>query len=268
MSEKEVIAKTERPVTVSDICMGLEKLGLTKGDTIIVHSSLSAFGWICGGAQALIMALMESVGKDGTIVMPSHSGDWSDPVNWQHPPVPKEWVPIIKENMPSYDKEMTPTRGIGKTAELFRNLSSVRRSDNPLLSFSAWGRFSDEITRDHPLVPQMGMDSPLGSLYKSDAKVLLLGVGYDSCTSFHLAETMIDGTPKVKSGTSMAVNGKRRWVEFEDFEYESGDFDKLGEEFEISCPVNIKKIGNADCRLFCMKSAVDFAVNWLPKNRK
>ncbi len=267
MSEKEVIEKTERPVTLNDICMGLSKTGVAKGDVLIIHSSLSAFGWICGGAQALIMALMETVGKEGTIVMPSHSGDWSDPVNWQHPPVPKEWVPVIRENMPAFNPDMTPTRRLGKVAELFRTLTDTQRSNHPLLSFSANGKQADIITCRHPLVPQMGMTSPLGALYKLNAKVLLLGVGYETCTSFHLAETMIENMPKIKSGTSMITDGKRQWISFEDFDYDSDDFDKLGADFEKVNFISVNKIGNAECRLFSMKQAVDFAKTWIEKNR-
>ena len=268
MSEKDVINTTKTPVTIDMIYNGLLVLGLKQGDLVLVHSSLSNIGWVCGGAQAVLLALMESVGEEGTIAMPSHSGDWSDPINWQHPPVPKEWVPIIRENMPAFDKDMTPTRGIGKVAELFRTLPDVMRSDHPLLSFSAWGKMAEDITSSHPLVPQMGITSPLGALYRNNAKILLLGVGFDTCTSFHLAETLIENIPRESSGTSIKVEGKRQWVKFEDDNYESGDFDKLGKDFEQSHKLNKYKIGNADCRLFSMREAVNFAKAWIPSNRR
>lgn len=265
MSEKEVIEKTTLPVTIDIIYSGLCKLGVVKGDIILMHVSMKNLGWVCGGAQALLMGVMKAVGDKGTIIMASHSGDWSDPVNWQHPPVPEEWIPIIRENMPAFNKDMTPTRGIGKVAELFRKLPLVKRSDHPLLSFSAWGAKADEITGSHPLVPQLGMSSPLGTLYKMNAKVLFIGTGYDTCTSFHLAETMLDDMPVTKSGTAMMIDGKRQWVEFEDFEYNSDEFDKIGVDFESGYQVNKIKIGNADCKLFNMHEAVDFAKTWLNK---
>jgi aminoglycoside 3-N-acetyltransferase len=268
MSERDIISKTEEPVTIDSISIGLKNLGIVKGSILLVHSSVSSLGWVCGGAQSIILALMNAVSNEGTIVMPAHSGDWSDPVNWQHPPVPKEWVPVIRDNMPAYDKNMTPTRGIGKVAELFRTLPDVERSEHPLLSFSAWGRQKHKITFSHPLVPQLGMESPLGALYKLNAKILFLGTDYETCTAFHLAETMLEETQRTKSGTSMMVNGNREWVEFEDFEYNSDDFIDLGTDFENSNQVTIGKIGNAECRLFNMCDAVDFAQTWLRINRK
>ncbi|MDX1358509.1 MAG: AAC(3) family N-acetyltransferase [Clostridia bacterium] len=268
MSEKDIIANTERPITINDIHSSLKKLGIKLGDIVLMHCSMSTLGWICGGAQALLLAVMKAVGTEGTLVMPAHSGDWSDPINWQHPPVPKEWVPIIRDNMPAYNKDMTPARGIGKVAELFRTLPDVERSDHPLLSFSAWGSQKHKITCSHPLVPQLGMESPLGALYKLNAKILFLGTDYETCTAFHLAETMLEETQRTKSGTSMMVNGNREWVEFEDFEYNSDDFVNLGTDFENSNMVTIGKIGNAECRLFNMRDAVDFAQNWLRINRK
>lgn len=268
MSEKEIIEKTKSPIIIDNIYSGLRKLGVSDGDIILMHASMKSLGWVCGGAQSLLMGVMKAVGKKGTIVMTAHSGDWSDPINWQHPPVPEEWVSIIRENMPAYDKDMTPTRGIGKVAELFRTLPDVKRSLHPLVSFSAWGKLAEEITSTHLLIPQMGMTSPLGALYKLDAKVLFLGTGYDTCTSFHLAETMLDDMPKEKSGTAMIVDGKRQWVEFEDYKYSSDDFDKLGADFESSHNISKIKIGNAWCRLFNMKEAVDFARIWLNKGSK
>lgn len=80
MSEKNIIDKTKMPITKKSLLEDLKGLGIEKGDTLLVHSSLSSLGWVCGGAQSVIMALIEAVGKEGTIVMPTHSGDWSDPV--------------------------------------------------------------------------------------------------------------------------------------------------------------------------------------------
>ena len=269
MSEKDVISKTIIPSTVGSIMKELSNLGIGKGDTLLVHSSLSSLGWVCGGSQAVVEALIAIVGPEGTLVLPSHSGDWSDPQNWSNPPVPKEWVPVIRGNMPAYNKDITPTRGMGRIAELFRRYPGVIRSENPLVSFSALGRQADEIVEYHPVQDHFGIKTPLGKMYEKNAKVLLMGVGYDSCTCFHLSETLVENPPMAeKSGTSMLVNGERKWIEFQTLEYTSDDFPKLGADFEASCKVNKGKVGNADCILFDMKEGVDFAVEWLKKDRK
>jgi len=267
MSEDTIIARTKEPVTIGRICGDLTNLGVRAGDILLTHSSLSSLGWVCGGAQSVIMALLQVLGEDGTLVMPAHSGDISDPAEWQNPPVPHDWLETIYRNMPAYDPKMTPTRGMGRIAELFRTCPGTIRSGNPLLSFSANGRHAAFITDNHPLTPQLGMDSPLGKLYGLNAKVLLLGVGYDSCTSFHLSEALIDEMPVKRMGTSMLEEGRRVWKWFDDYAYDSDDFVEIGEAFDKSCGVAKGKAGNADLRLFDIKSGVDFAREWLIKNR-
>lgn len=88
-----------------------QNLGVCTGDILLVHSSMSSIGWVCGGSQAVIESLLKSVGETGTLVMPAHSSDLSDPSVWENPPVPKTWISIIKETMPPFEVDKTPTRG-------------------------------------------------------------------------------------------------------------------------------------------------------------
>ena len=267
MSEEKIIAATLSPNTISSISQDLTKLGIHSGDVLLVHSSLSSLGWVCGGAQSIIIALMNVVGKDGTLIMPAHSGDWSDPAEWENPPVPKDWIQKIYDNMPPFEPEITPTRGMGCIAELFRTFPNTLRSNHPQVSFSANGRFAVHITKNHTLTPQFGMNSPLGTMYNLKSKVLLMGVGYDSCTSFHLAESLIKEMPIKRMGAAILNNGKREWNWFDDYTYDSDDFASIGEKFEESCIVQKGKVGNAECKLFDMRDGVEFAKIWLAKNR-
>ena len=162
---------------------------------------------------------------------------------------------------------MTPTRGIGRTAELFRTLKGTLRSDHPSVSFSANGKYAETITSNHPLDSQFGMESPLGVMYKLNVKVLLLGVGFSSCTSFHLSEVLTGKMTKEKCGTAILIDGRRQWVWFDDYAYDESDFNIIGDEFIKSSKVKKGKIGNADCTIFSMIDGVDFATNWINTNR-
>ena len=267
MSEEKIISNTREPNTINTIYQGLMSLGINSNDILLVHSSLSSLGWVCGGEQAVVSALINAVGRGGTLVMPAHSGNLSDPAQWENPPVPIEWIQTIYDNMPAYEPEITPTGGMGRIAELFRTFPNTIRSNHPQVSFCANGKYATNITEKHPLTPQLGMDSPLGKLYNLKAKVLLLGVDYDRCTSFHLAESLIEEMPIKKMGAAILENGKRCWKWFEDYEYDSEDFELIGREFEENYKVQRGKVGNAECKLFEIKDGVDFAREWLIKHR-
>jgi len=268
LNELKVIEATENINTVTTIYNDLINLGVKNGDILLVHSSLSSIGWVCGATQAVVMALLQIIGGKGTLIMPAHSGSISDPKEWENPPVPMDWVQQIYENMPAFDALLTPTLGMGRIAELFRTLPKVYRSNHPQVSFSAWGKSAKHIVSNHKLTPGFGMESPLGKMYNLDAKVLLLGVGYDSCTCFHLSEALNEKMPKKRMGAAIIDNNEKIWKWFEDFNYDSDkDFEKIGEEFEKTNNVIIGKIGNAECKLFNMKIGVDFAKKWIQSNR-
>jgi aminoglycoside 3-N-acetyltransferase len=269
MSEAEIIKKTTGPpATINSLIRDFRNLGVKPGMTLMLHSSLSAVGWIVGGPVAIILALEEILGSQGTLVMPTHSGDLSDPADWSNPSVPEDWKDTIRKTMPAYDKNLTPTRGVGAVPEIFRGQHGVLRSDHPQVSFAAWGKNSQEITSSHTLDFGLGDGSPLSKIYDLEGWILLLGVGHEANTSLHLAEfrANFQGKKELKQGAPINLKGVRRWIDLRDFEEHSEKFPEIGSAYrEAGRPLFKGKVGMADAVLIPQQDLVDFGVRWMEK---
>ena len=253
-----------------DILKALEAVGVRPGQTIMVHTSLSALGFVCGGAQVVIEALLEAVGKDGTLMMPTQSWKNLDPtagVHWQEP---EEWWQAIRDNWPAYDKAITPTNTMGAVAEMFRKWPGAIRSDHPARSVAAYGKYADYLTENHDLCNIFGDGSPIGKLYELDGFVLLLGVGYDKNTSLHLADARAEypGKHLSKESSAMMIDGKRVWKSYETLYVDGEDFPEIGQAFEQLGRFSKTELGNGTVTFMRQRELVDFAVKWMEERRK
>jgi aminoglycoside 3-N-acetyltransferase len=272
MGELEAVRRVAgMPATIESLRADLQELGLRPGMVALAHTSLSALGWVSGGPVAVCLALQLALREEGTLVMPTFTGDLSDPANWRNPPVPEAWWQTIRDTMPAYDRDATPTRGMGAVAETFRRMRGVWRSDHPQTSFAARGPLAEAITANHALDFGLGETSPLARIYEQDGWVLLLGVGHGNNTSLHLAEcrATYPGRREVLNGAPVMVNGRRQWVSIREIDYDDDDFPTIGEAFERQTnAVRVGRVGQGTARLMRQRALVEFAVSWMEENRR
>ena len=259
-----------KPITKNEILAAFSSVGLKNGQTVMVHTSLGSIGYVCGGAQTIIEALIETVGPEGTIMMPTQSWKNLDPEDGVHWTVPEEHWQIIRDNWPAYDKMITPTNTMGAVAEMFRSWPGVIRSDHPARSVAAWGKYAEYLTANHDLSNIFGEGSPIGKLYELDGAVLLIGVDYDKNTSIHLADVRAEYPSKHSCIEHSAIieDGVRVWKEYETLFVDGEDFVTIGEAFEKTGVVSKASVGNAKLRLMSQRKLVDFSVEWIRNNRK
>jgi len=249
----------------------LRALGVADGDVVIAHVAMSRLGWVPGGAQGVVAALIAGVGERGTLVMPTQTPHLSDPANWENPPVPESWWTTIREETPAYDPASTPSRGMGVVPECFRTWAGTLRSGHPQVSFAARGPEAAAILAGHAAGDAFGERSPLAALHAREARVLLLGVGYEACTALHLAEVRATwpGKRDRRDGAPMIVDGVRRWVAFEDLDTDGDDFPAAGAAFDADVGAGSRgRVGRAVARLLPMRPLVDHVVEWMSRHRR
>ncbi|MFI5954789.1 aminoglycoside N(3)-acetyltransferase [Cryptosporangium sp. NPDC051539] len=266
--EATVVARTPAPRTRRSLAADLRALGVRDGDVLLVHTALSALGWVAGREQAVILALLDAVGPTGTIVVPTQTGTNSDPSEWQAPSVPVEWWDVIRAEAPGYDPDRTPTDGMGWLPESLRTWPGAVRSSHPQTSFAALGARAASLLARHDLDCRFGDRSPLGALAAAGARVLLLGAGYDACTAFHLGEARSAGAPRERLACAVLdADGERRWTDYVDQVADERDFAALGAAWEAAGEVTAGEVGSARATIFELDAAARFAESWIPAHR-
>ncbi len=163
----------QRPtVTRQQIAGGLARLGLAPGDVLFYHSSLSRFGRVDGGADAVVDAMLDVLGPGGTLAAPAFTFE------------------LKNDPAPLLDVLHTPSN-IGAIAEALRVRPGVRRSHHLTHSVAALGPRAAELTVEHSVTP-CGAESPFAKLLAWDAKIAFLGVDQNGNTCLHAVEEEID----------------------------------------------------------------------------
>ena len=260
--ETSIIVRTPSPRTRMSLAADLQDLGVEAGSTLLVHASLSAIGWVVGGAPSVVQALLDAVGPDGTLIMPAFSPQIADPSEWDGPDLPDSWLDEVRAHLPTFDPKLTPT-SMGRIAETFRTWPGVRRSDHPQDSFCALGSRAGGILAHQPLAWSLGDRSPMARMHELDCKILLLGVGYETNSSLHFAECRSAYRRQQTRRYPFRQDGAITWQEVPDVAFDRGTFfPTLGAEFDQTGRVRTGRVGSAESRLMTLRDLVDFAVPW------
>ncbi len=253
------------PNTPDSLLHELSDLGLKSGMTVMVHSSLGKIGWTIGGSVTVIHALLDAIAPEGTLVMPAASRSVSDPSCWSDKRVKADWHETIRAHLPVFDPITTPTT-MGAIPEAFRTYPGTLRSNHPMASVCANGRLAGEITKEHSIEFCEGRGTPFEKLYNLDTHTLLLGVGFNRCTSLHYAESLVPSRRTTVHRFPMMEDGERVWVEKSDMANDDGlHFPVVGGRFVETNSVRAGRVGDADSMLFATRKLVNFAESYFAR---
>lgn len=154
-----------------DITNGLLDLGLKSGDEIEVHSSLSSFGYVDGGAETVISALKDVVGENGSIFMPALRLSKELPLTEKDKSLGiTTKIQILPEN-----RERS---AMGVIADVFRKMPDTITNEG-IFRISAWGKSANEVK------------DGLQYLIHNGGKALMLGVDIYKLTAMHYVEELL-----------------------------------------------------------------------------
>ena len=260
-------------ITRSRLVKDLREVGVLPGKVLMVHGSVKAMGWVVGGPDTVIEALLDVLTPEGTLMM---LVGWEDGT-YEMGEWPEEKQRAYLEECPPFDPVRSRAyRKWSILTEYLRTWPEACRSNHPDSSFAAVGKLAEWITKDHPLQYGYGPGSPLAKLCEAKGQVLVLGSPVCDVTLLHHAEHMarVASKPVVRYKAPMLVDGRREWVEIEEYDTNRliGDwegesyFDIIPREFLAAGRGRSGKVGSAQSHLFDAHDLNQFAVGWLEDN--
>lgn len=168
-----------------EIIDGLRALGLSAGDVVVVHSSLSNIGFVEGGAETVVEAFLELLGTEGTLVVPTFTN--------------------ASENSPFHpDRTSSET---GAITEAVRVRDDATRTTHPTHSVAAVGDDAESITASHDPLNPLGIDSPIHKVARYGGFIVLLGVTHVANSSIHVAEQLAGVPYRDQTQQSIVIDG-------------------------------------------------------------
>ena len=251
----------------------LRALGLQAGDTVMLHVSIKAIGWIVGGPDMVLQSIIDVISTSGTLMMlVSWEESTYDLERWS-----EDRRQAYLEECPPFDPATSRarTREMGVLPEYLRTWPGAFRSGHPVTSFAAFGARAGWLTHDHPMNYPNGSGSPLDKLCQAGGKVLSLGAPLETLTVLHYAENLARVPTKrvVRFQAPVLRDGEPVWITIEDFDSSTGIVSWEGEDYfrvigreAIAADLATQgRVGGAESYLFDAKSLVDFGVAWLER---
>jgi aminoglycoside N3'-acetyltransferase len=263
---------TDDVIAFGELLAQLRAMGLRAGDLVMVHASLPAIGPLARDPRILLDALLDCVGRDGTVV---------SYVSWQHSSYDatrdgRELSASERKEWPVFDPATAPPyEGFGGFNQAVCDHPLARRSAHPEASIAAIGRHATDLIANHQLLDAYGPSSPLGRFVQWRGRVLMLGAPPGAITALRVAEVVarIPGKRRVRYQVPLRVNGERCWREAEEFDSDAlidtlmeSDMDPVG---SISTDYVAEgnglrgHVGSASCWMFEAQHLVSFGVGWL-----
>ncbi|MBX6751910.1 MAG: AAC(3) family N-acetyltransferase [Micromonosporaceae bacterium] len=261
-----------QPVGRAQLVEDLVRLGVAASQSILVHSSMRRYGPVEGGPATVVAALRDAIGPQATLVVPTHTANnstTSDAFRRATRGMTPAEAAAYEASLAGFDPAVTSSFGMGSVAEYVRTHPGAVRSRHPQTSFAALGPDAAAWMAVHDLDCHLGERSPLGALYRADVGILLLGVGYESCTALHLAEYRLPWPPpRQRYRCYWQEGGTRRRVEFEAPRLDASDFALIGADLDTQPFVRSGRFGHGQARAIRLRAAVDFSVAWMRRHRR
>lgn len=164
----------------------LTRLGLGAGDAVMVHASLRQLGPLVGGPQALLDAILATIGTKGTLLAY---------VSWLHSPYeaslrPKRLSTREKRRWPAFTPDAPPYPGFGAFNRFIIRHPDMRRSAHPDASMAAIGARARQLVARHRPGDPYGPGSPLEKFLELEGRILMVGAPPDAFTILHYAESV------------------------------------------------------------------------------
>ena len=235
----------------------------------MVHTRMSALGWVIGGSETVVRSLLDALGPEGTLMA---YASWADHVytlaDW-----PEEHREAYLAEPPLCDPatgEVDPD--YGRIPERMRTWPGALRSAHPEASVVAVGPRASWLTESHE--DGYGAGSPFARLVEAGGQVLMLGAPLETVTLLHHAEAIASAPGKRHGHLRDRAGGRHHAVVHRHRDLGrrvsvrvAGARRRRVRGHRPGCAGRghrgARAVGAAECHLFPARELTEFAVAWI-----